>query len=112
HALSLSRVDGMTFAAGVFTNLTRDHLDFHADMDAYFRAKRRLFEMLPADAPSLINLDDPRGASLVGAGGTPTTYAISRPADLTTGPLSFSLDGLSFDIRSPRGTMHIESQLV
>ncbi len=112
HALSLSRVDGMAFAAGVFTNLTRDHLDFHADMDAYFRAKRRLFEMLPAGAPSLINLDDPRGASLVAAGGTPTTYAISRQADLTTGPLSFSLDGLSFDIRSPRGTMRIESKLV
>ena len=54
----------MTFAAGVFTNLTRDHLDFHADMDDYFRAKRRLFEMLPRDAPSLINLDDPRGAAL------------------------------------------------
>jgi UDP-N-acetylmuramoyl-L-alanyl-D-glutamate--2,6-diaminopimelate ligase len=112
HALSLSRVDGITFAAGVFTNLTRDHLDFHADMDAYFRAKRRLFEMLPSDASSLINLDDPRGASLVGAGGAPTTYAISRQADLTTGPLSFSLDGLSFDIRSPRGTMRIESKLV
>ena len=52
HALSLRRVDGMTFAAGVFTNLTRDHLDFHADMEAYFQAKRRLFEMLPRDAPS------------------------------------------------------------
>ena len=37
HALSLRRVDGMTFAAGVFTNLTRDHLDFHADMETYFR---------------------------------------------------------------------------
>ena len=68
HALSLRRVDGMTFAAGVFTNLTRDHLDFHADMEAYFQAKRRLFEMLPRDAPSLINLDDPRGASLVEIG--------------------------------------------
>ncbi len=112
HALSLARVDGMTFSAGVFTNLTRDHLDFHADMDAYFRAKRRLFEMLPADAPSLINLDDPRGASLLGAGGAPTTYAINRPADLTTGPLSFSLEGLSFDIRTARGTVHVESQLV
>ena len=66
HALSLRRVDGMTFAAGVFTNLTRDHLDFHADMEAYFQAKRRLFEMLPRDAPSLINVDDPRGAALVG----------------------------------------------
>ena len=46
-------------------NLTRDHLDFHEDMEAYFAAKRRLFEMLPADAPGVINLDDPRGPSLV-----------------------------------------------
>ena len=65
HALSLKRVDGMRFAAGVFTNLTRDHLDFHEDMEAYFAAKRRLFEMLPADAPGVINIDDPRGPSLV-----------------------------------------------
>src|SRR5260370_31681539 len=49
HALSLRRVDGMTFAAGVFTNLTRDHLDFHAHIAEDFRAKRRLFDMLPAD---------------------------------------------------------------
>src|SRR4029453_4396300 len=65
HALSLHRVDGMTFAAGVFTNLTRNYLDFHPDMEAYFQAKRRLFEMLPRDAPSLINLDDPRASSLI-----------------------------------------------
>ncbi len=112
HALSLRRVDGITFAAGIFTNLTRDHLDFHADMDDYFRAKRRLFEMLPRDAPSLVNLDDPRGASLVEAGGRPVTYAINRPADVTPGPVSFSLGGLSFDVRTPRGTLHVTSQLV
>jgi len=112
HALSLRRVDGMIFAAGVFTNLTRDHLDFHADMDDYFRAKRRLFEMLPRDAPSLINLDDPRGASLLDAGGRPVTYSISRPADVTPGPLSFSLEGLDFDVRTPRGTVHVRSKLV
>ena len=62
HALALKRVDGMRFAAGIFTNLTRDHLDFHEDMETYFQAKRRLFEMLPDDAPGVINLDDPRGA--------------------------------------------------
>ena len=112
HALSLRRVDGMTFAAGVFTNLTRDHLDFHEDMEAYFQAKRRLFEMLPRDAASLINLDDPRGSALVDAGGRPVTYAIGRPADITPGPLSFSLDGLSFDVRTPRGTVHVRSKLV
>ena len=59
------RVDGIAFAAGVFTNLTRDHLDFHGDMETYFAAKRRLFELLPEGAPGVVNLDDPRGAALV-----------------------------------------------
>ena len=112
HALSLRRVDGTTFAAGVFTNLTRDHLDFHADMEDYFRAKRRLFEMLPRSAPSLLNVDDPRGDALAGAGGRPVTYGIDRPADRVPGPLSFSLDGLQFDVRTTRGTLHIRSKLV
>lgn len=112
HALSLRRVDEITFSAGVFTNLTRDHLDFHADMDDYFRAKRRLFEMLPRDAPSLLNVDDPRGSSLVEAGGRPVTYAINRPADVTPSALSFSLEGLSFDVRTPRGTLRVTSKLV
>jgi UDP-N-acetylmuramoyl-L-alanyl-D-glutamate--2,6-diaminopimelate ligase len=112
HALSLRRVDGITFAAGVFTNLTRDHLDFHPDMEAYFQAKRRLFEMLPPDAPSLINVDDPRGSSLIELAGRPVTYAVNRAADITPGPLSFSLQGLAFDVRTPRGTMHVTSSLV
>jgi UDP-N-acetylmuramoyl-L-alanyl-D-glutamate--2,6-diaminopimelate ligase len=112
HALSLHRVDGTRFAAGVFTNLTRDHLDFHGDMETYFQAKRRLFEMLPAGAPSLINLDDPRGAMLAGMIGRPITYAVNRPADITPGPLSFSLDGLRFEVRTPRGTLQIDSALV
>ena len=61
HALSLRRVDGVQFSARVFTNLTRDHLDFHSNMEDYFAAKRRLFEMAPAESPSIINLDDPQG---------------------------------------------------
>jgi len=112
HALALKRVDGIQFAAAVFTNLTRDHLDFHADMENYFAAKRRLFEMLPADAPALINVDDPRGASLVEVVKRPVTYAISKPADVSPGPLSYSLAGLDFEIRTPRGGMHIRSRLV
>jgi UDP-N-acetylmuramoyl-L-alanyl-D-glutamate--2,6-diaminopimelate ligase len=112
HALALARVDAMTFSAAVFTNLTRDHLDFHPNMEAYFQAKRRLFEMLSRDAPSLINVDDPRGASLMGAGGRPVTYGINRPADISPGPLSFSLEGLAFDVRTPRGTLEVRSKLV
>jgi UDP-N-acetylmuramoyl-L-alanyl-D-glutamate--2,6-diaminopimelate ligase len=112
HALALRRVDAMTFAAGVFTNLTRDHLDFHSDMETYFQAKRRLFELLPRDAPSLINADDPRCPALAEVGGRPVTYAINKPADITPGPLSFSLEGLTFDVRTPRGTLHVKSPLV
>jgi UDP-N-acetylmuramoyl-L-alanyl-D-glutamate--2,6-diaminopimelate ligase len=112
HALSLRRVDEMEFAAGVFTNLTRDHLDFHGDMESYFQAKRRLFDMLPPGAPSLINADDPRAQALQQACARPVTYGIHRPADITPGPLSFSLDGLRFDIRTPRGTVRVQSSLV
>jgi UDP-N-acetylmuramoyl-L-alanyl-D-glutamate--2,6-diaminopimelate ligase len=112
HALALRRVDAMTFSAGVFTNLTRDHLDFHGDMETYFRAKRRLFEELPPDAPSLINLDDPRGAAVVEVSAKPVTFAINQPADITPGPLAYSFDGLAFDIRTPRGTLRAKSKLV
>jgi UDP-N-acetylmuramoyl-L-alanyl-D-glutamate--2,6-diaminopimelate ligase len=112
HALAMHRVDGIHFAAGVFTNLTRDHLDFHEDMESYFAAKRRLFEILPADAPTVINVDDPRGVSLVDAAQRPVTYAINREADVTPGPLSFGLDGLSFDARTPQGVARVESKLV
>jgi len=112
HALALRRVAGIQFAAGVFTNLTRDHLDFHADMEDYFAAKRRLFEQLPPTAPALINLDDPKGAALLDIGGRPITYAVSKPADVTPGPLSLSLAGVSFDIRLPQGIVPVRSTLV
>ncbi len=112
HALALRRVESTTFAAGVFTNLTRDHLDFHGDMESYFQAKRHLFELLPRSAPALINLDDPRGATLVDAVARPVTYAVNQSADITPGPLSLSLGGLAFDVRTPRGTLHLRSSLV
>ena len=112
HALSLKRVDGMTFAAGVFTNLTRDHLDFHADMEAYFAAKRRLFEMLPQGAPAVINMDDPRGASLVEISSRPVTYAIKAKADVMPRPIEMTLGGLRGELTTPTGTISIGSRLV
>ncbi len=112
HALSLKRVDGMRFAAGVFTNLTRDHLDFHEDMEAYFAAKRRLFEMLPAGAPGVINMDDPRGASLVEIAKRPVTYAINTQADVKPTAIEMTLAGLRFDIGTPAGTVRVTSRLV
>jgi UDP-N-acetylmuramoyl-L-alanyl-D-glutamate--2,6-diaminopimelate ligase len=68
HALVLGRADATRFAAAAFTNLTQDHLDFHADMDEYWAAKRELFfppsGRRPAPAAAVVNVDDPRGAEL------------------------------------------------
>jgi UDP-N-acetylmuramoyl-L-alanyl-D-glutamate--2,6-diaminopimelate ligase len=112
HALALSRVDGIQFAAAIFTNLTRDHLDFHADMEDYFAAKRRLFELLPPTAPALINADDPRAAALVDTVARPVTYGINKPAEVSPGPLSYSLSGLHFEVRTPQGPVKVQSRLV
>ncbi len=112
HALSLRRVDHLRFAAAIFTNLTRDHLDFHRDMEEYCRAKRRLFELLPDEGFGVANVDDRRGAEFVAAARRPVTYAIDAPADVRPGPLSYSLEGLSFEARTPRGTLRLRSSLV
>ena len=112
HALALGRVEGMHFGAAVFTNLTRDHLDFHSDMEDYFQAKRHLFELLPRDRPAIINADDPRATALIETVGRPITYGISRPADVSPTPLSYSLKGLTFQASTPRGTLNLQSALV
>jgi UDP-N-acetylmuramoyl-L-alanyl-D-glutamate--2,6-diaminopimelate ligase len=112
HALALRRVDYLHFSAAIFTNLTRDHLDFHRDMEDYFAAKRRLFELLPPGAVGVANLDDRRGADFAAATTRPVTYAIDAAADVKPGPLTFSLDGLTFEVRTPRGTLAMRSPLV
>src|SRR5688572_14270423 len=109
HALALRRVDETSFAAAVFTNLTRDHLDYHGDMESYFAAKRRLFDMLPPGAPSVINLDDPRGDALRTAVSVPITFALNKPADVTPGALTLTFEGLEFDARTPEGPVHVRS---
>jgi UDP-N-acetylmuramoyl-L-alanyl-D-glutamate--2,6-diaminopimelate ligase len=112
HALALRRADYLRFAAGVFTNLTRDHLDFHRDMEDYFQVKRRLFELLPEEAFGVANLDDPRGAAFAAAAPTAMTYAIDAVADVRPERLSITLDGLTFEARTPRGVLHLRSPLV
>ncbi|MFI5176924.1 MAG: UDP-N-acetylmuramoyl-L-alanyl-D-glutamate--2,6-diaminopimelate ligase [Vicinamibacterales bacterium] len=112
HALVLHRVAYVRFAAAIFTNLTRDHLDFHVDMRQYFAAKRRLFEMLPAGAPSIVNVDDPRGVELSTSLPRVLTYAIDRPADVRASAIQSTLEGLAFEAVTPRGAVAIRSPLV
>jgi UDP-N-acetylmuramoyl-L-alanyl-D-glutamate--2,6-diaminopimelate ligase len=111
HALALKRVDFVRFAVGIFTNLTRDHLDFHGDMANYFAAKRRLFELLPNGATAVVNVDDRYGAELAASLTKKLAYGIDQPGDVNTGPLDLSLAGSRFEVRTPRGAFDVSSEL-
>jgi UDP-N-acetylmuramoyl-L-alanyl-D-glutamate--2,6-diaminopimelate ligase len=113
HALALKRADHLRFAAGVFTNLTRDHLDFHRNMEDYFAAKRRLFELLPERAVAVVNLDDRRGADLMRIGPRHVSYAIDAAADVRpASEVTSSFDGLVFTAITPGGPVPVRSPLV
>ena len=82
HALAQGRLEGTRFAVGVFTNLSRDHLEFHETMDAYFAAKAKLFEPVQS-AVGIVNADDEWGQKLLGRIRIPVrTYALGDVADL------------------------------
>jgi len=115
HALALKRVHGLEFEVAVFTNLTRDHLDYHGDMDAYFAAKRILFEsLLRADGHAIVNLDDDRAGEIAHASrGRVWTYSLENPkADLLAEDVRLSLDGTRFRARTPAGVLEIEMPLI
>jgi UDP-N-acetylmuramoyl-L-alanyl-D-glutamate--2,6-diaminopimelate ligase len=115
HALALRRVHGLEFRLAVFTNLTRDHLDYHGDMDAYFAAKRSLFERhLRPDGHAVVNLDDDRGREVARASrGTAWTFSLEKPeADLLAEDVRLSLDGTRFRARTPVGVLDVETPLV
>lgn len=105
HALALHRVDATEFAVGVFTNLGRDHLDFHADDEEYFRAKARLFrDGLCRSA--VINADDNRGRQIIAAGGsamTPVSPGSARILEATLGGSVFEWEGLTLRTNLPGG---------
>ncbi len=83
HALAQHRVDGTRFAVGVFTNLSRDHLDYHHDMGQYFQAKARLFEPGLSER-AVVCTDDPHGRLLVDAARVPTMgYSLADASDVT-----------------------------
>ena len=116
HSLALERVFGLQFKVAVFTNLTRDHLDFHGDMDGYFAAKRQLFSsLLREDGHAVVNLDDDRAAELTAASrGTVWTYSASgrAGADLAAEEVQASLEGTRFSARTPAGRLDIETPLL
>lgn len=119
HALAMDRTAGCEFDVAIFTNLTQDHLDFHADMDGYFQAKLRLFTDLDPLGKKLrpkraiVNIDDARSARVCEASRVPVwTYAIQKPADIRAEDVRLALSGTRFTAATPHGRFPVESRLV
>ncbi|GAA5058819.1 UDP-N-acetylmuramoyl-L-alanyl-D-glutamate--2,6-diaminopimelate ligase [Nocardia callitridis] len=115
HALALGRVDGVRFSVGGFTNLSQDHLDFHADFDDYFAAKRRLFE---ADSPvaartSVVCVDDEWGRRLADGLVAPTRVSTTDvPADWSVaGEVGTHGGEQEFTARGPNGDVPVRLRL-
>jgi UDP-N-acetylmuramoyl-L-alanyl-D-glutamate--2,6-diaminopimelate ligase len=119
HALSQERVAGCTFAAAAFTNLTRDHLDYHGTLEAYFAAKAKLFrEVLPRGAPAVLNFDDARVGPLAAELNPVLGFTLrgAAGAALSAEHLHSDLSGLRFRLRTAApldvGLVEVHSPLI
>lgn len=99
HAVEQNRIAGLSFDVGVFTNMSRDHLDYHKTFDAYIAAKKKFFDQMASSTYALVNLDDRRGSVMLqNCKGIHKSYAIKRMADFKGKILSNSINGLEFEI--------------
>ena len=118
QAMDFHRCDGLDYAVAVFSNLTRDHLDYHVTMENYWYAKQRLFDGRLGSRPrtSIINVDDPYGVELAerleGEGLSVVRYALKADADITARNPKFSLEGMNFQLHTPSGDRDFHSPLV
>jgi UDP-N-acetylmuramoyl-L-alanyl-D-glutamate--2,6-diaminopimelate ligase len=117
HALAQERVFGVPFDVAVFTNLTRDHLDYHKTMDEYFAAKRVLFEGCGTDAPraAVINLDDEYGAKLAGFSRKRSAVVLNygwERGDFHAENVDINPRGTRFDMVTPQEKIPVFSPLI
>jgi len=114
HALSLDRVAGCRFDVAVFTNLTRDHLDFHGDMESYYAAKKLLFDMRKPGAPGVVNVDDPYGRRLLSEASSPMEgfSPSGAAAEYRADAAHCDLAGTSFEVVYRGGRFRLSSPLL
>jgi len=118
QAMDFHRCDELDYAVAVFSNLTRDHLDYHKTMENYWYAKQRLFDGRLGSRPktSVINVDDPYGIELADKlekdGLRVVRYAVNADADITARNAEFSLSGMTFQLNTPQGQRDFHSPLV
>jgi len=99
HAIVQNRIAGLTFAGGIFSNITHDHLDFHKTFEEYLKAKKRFFDELPATAFALTNVDDRNGlVMLQNSKAAKSTYSFQKMADFKGKIIEAPLDGLHLDL--------------
>ena len=112
HALALNRVDGLKFKAGVFTNLSRDHLDFHKTMENYFEAKTRLFTLLHPRGTAVINFDDPYVKKAIDRiEQAVITFGYDRRSDVYVLAERLDINGIYLKLQTPFGPLEIHSGL-
>ncbi len=113
HALDQHRTDGIHWAAGVFTNLSPEHLDYHQTVDQYLHAKLRLFEMLSPQAAAVINRESPVWERVRAVTrGRVVTYGFREPADVAAEEIRCSMEGTSCRLRTPEGKFSVRWNLV
>ena len=99
HAIAQKRIGGLKFAGGIFTNLTRDHLDYHKTVENYRNAKKAFFDMLPKGSFAIINADDKNGAFMVqNSKATVKTYSTCQMADYRARLIECHFEGMYLDI--------------
>ncbi len=112
HALSTHRVDGITFMAAAFTNLSVDHLDFHGDLQQYRQAKHRLFEeLLPSQNPAIVPENDPLAKQLQEQKHTMLTWGYSKDANIKALDIEQTMQGLVFVLDINGQKAKVTSQL-
>ncbi len=113
HALDQGRLEGIHFSAGIFTNLTQDHLDYHKDMESYFKVKALLFISLSSKDVAIINVDDAYGQRLLPiCRSRMLTYAIDGPADIRAQNITYDLSGSRFEIVFSKAKIKIHTRFI
>ncbi|MCM8798461.1 MAG: UDP-N-acetylmuramoyl-L-alanyl-D-glutamate--2,6-diaminopimelate ligase [Candidatus Omnitrophica bacterium] len=113
HGLEQGRVDEIFFHAGIFTNITVDHLDYHKTFENYFHAKAKLFTRLNSSSWAIINIDDPHGKEmLIRTPAKTITYGIEHPADVEAQRIYLHPEGSDFRVNTPYGEIEIKTSLL
>lgn len=107
HSVAQQRISGLRFAGGIFTNLTRDHLDYHKTFENYLKAKKRFFDDMPAEAFCLTNLDDKNGSVMTqNSRSKVATYSLRTAADFKARILESHFEGMLLDIDGHETAVH------